>query len=252
MTKVHQIEKSHLSDRADLELASYRAISPTALLGLVLGFASFAALGHPVLWALPPVAMVVNLLALRRIDHHPTEFTGRNLALAGLMLSLTLGAAAPTRYLTHLEGSRMMARRAIQTWFSRTRSHQLPQALEMMRQPNARMPEDEVDSYYGDEPEGQRAIRALGGDPVVQAVEALGDGARLRYVGTESQQSSPNTEWIKMRFDVVDGDSDNSPLFKLRCALERNAKGSKHEYDWQLKRVEFVEAIPAGVKLPSR
>jgi hypothetical protein len=72
-------------DAADY--ASYRALSPAAVVACVLGLGSLTAFLDWWLLVLPLCGLVLGIVALRRIAARSDELTGRSLALAGVWLS---------------------------------------------------------------------------------------------------------------------------------------------------------------------
>ena len=64
-------------DRVEADLAEYRAVSATAIVGLLLGIASVSAFGHPIFWVVPILAVLINGAALRRIAHESPRLVGR-------------------------------------------------------------------------------------------------------------------------------------------------------------------------------
>src|SRR5688500_10904316 len=93
-------DQPHVSSLDETALASYQGVSIMAVLALLLGVASALALVHPFLWVVPPVAVVLSILAIRAIDAPDSNLTGRRLAIAGLALALLFGLWAPSRVLT--------------------------------------------------------------------------------------------------------------------------------------------------------
>jgi hypothetical protein len=78
---------------ADYE--QYRALSTSAVAGLIVGLLSCVAILGWTLVAIPAIGVLVSLYALVRTGRHRDELTGERLALAGLLLSLGFGIAGP-------------------------------------------------------------------------------------------------------------------------------------------------------------
>ncbi len=74
----------------DEDVQPYRAVSKSAVLSLVIGLLSFAALLFPVLLALPAVGIVVGVVALAKVRRYPNELSGRPAAVLGLLLGGSL------------------------------------------------------------------------------------------------------------------------------------------------------------------
>lgn len=72
----------------DIQL--YRALSKSAVLCLLLGLLSFAALMAPMLLVLPVTGVFVGLLSLSQLRRYPAELSGRAVAVIGLTLNCLL------------------------------------------------------------------------------------------------------------------------------------------------------------------
>jgi hypothetical protein len=68
----------------------YAAISPMAVVGLVLGILGIAALLAPPLVAMPAIGFILSLIALRRIRRSEGVLAGRGFAVAGIVIGLGL------------------------------------------------------------------------------------------------------------------------------------------------------------------
>src|SRR4051812_5224410 len=106
------IEASQSPDAEADSQVGYRRIDPWAQGGLLVGGLSLLALvGGAVTWLIPLFGVVVNLISIRRIARE-TSLAGRNVALAGLGLSIMFLIAAPAR---HLAAQVLLARSARHT-----------------------------------------------------------------------------------------------------------------------------------------
>ena len=72
------------------EIPAYRAISPLAVLSLVLGLLSLLCFTDPSFLVVAALAVTAGLLADRKIQRMPDVLTGRRLAQAGVALGLLL------------------------------------------------------------------------------------------------------------------------------------------------------------------
>lgn len=80
----------------DYVIPAYRAISPTAVVALLLGLLSVASFVEPTFFVAAALAIVVGLAAERTIRRMPEVYTGRGLAQAGVALGMVFGLAAGT------------------------------------------------------------------------------------------------------------------------------------------------------------
>jgi hypothetical protein len=80
-----------LLDPVQHEQPRYRALSSLAVASLALGALAPLTVFHRAFAVLPAAGALLALWSLRRIRQAPEELTGRNLALAGLWVSVALG-----------------------------------------------------------------------------------------------------------------------------------------------------------------
>jgi hypothetical protein len=78
------------------EFPAYRAISPQAVLSLVLGFVSLFSFMHPFFLSFAVAAIALGVYADRRIQRMSDVLTGRGLAQLGIALGLIFGLASLT------------------------------------------------------------------------------------------------------------------------------------------------------------
>lgn len=81
----------------DEGVLAYRALSPVAVVSLVLGLLSFAAFFSFAMLVVPALGVLAGLYAWARIRRYPQELTGAGLAKAGIGLSLLLAAVGAGR-----------------------------------------------------------------------------------------------------------------------------------------------------------
>src|SRR5262249_18850197 len=72
--------------------ASYRALSTAAVAALVLGALSVLAMLDWSLAVIPLAAVILGVVALRKIRRQPQEYTGRGIAIVGIALGILFGA----------------------------------------------------------------------------------------------------------------------------------------------------------------
>jgi hypothetical protein len=96
--------ESHASTADEYE--HYRALSTSAVAGLIVGLLAPLAVLDWTLVAIPLIGIVVSALSLVKIRRHQDELTGTGFARAGLVLSLLFAVFGPARltydYVTEL------------------------------------------------------------------------------------------------------------------------------------------------------
>jgi hypothetical protein len=89
-------EASHASAIDNNEIPTYRAISPQAVLSLICGVLAVLSFAHWVFLISAAAAIVLGILADRKIVRFSDVLTGRGIAQAGVALGLTFGLASIT------------------------------------------------------------------------------------------------------------------------------------------------------------
>ncbi len=236
-------------DPREAELNEYRAVSASAILGLILALVSLAAFGHPVLWCLPVVAAIVNLLALARIASQAPRLLGRSIALLGLSLSLAIGAAAPTHHWASNLRIRHEAQHVVRTWLDDVRQHRLEAAVELMLEPYRRLlPTDDPISFYRDEPRALAALRELAERPLINAIAALGMDSQVRYLETSAYQKTLHKERVVSLWAVTYKAEGNLKTILVRASVERDLHGRPGKDSWWITKVDMVTKPPAWLQ----
>jgi len=243
-------QKSNPRNPAD-DIVEYRAISATAIVGIVLAVVSVITFAHPVFWIVPVVAVVVCLVALWQIARHAPELIGRRAAIIGLALSIVLGIAAPTRHFILVVRSRFEARQLALFWLNAVRQHDLKQAVEFMRDVSVQKlsgEEDEVIEREG--PMGPRARGPLPITQVVRAIEELGESAEIRYIDVEEQTASSSNEKIVSLWEVSAQHDGKPKSMRVRLWVDRNARAPRSVREWRVASAQFVDKAPEWLSPP--
>jgi hypothetical protein len=223
------------SDQNELEeLPNYRPLSVAAVVGLVLGLLSLVALLHPVLWLLPPLAVVVNLYALSGIDQSGTR-TGRGLAVAGLAVALLAGAAAPARVYSYEYLQRRDARQIAEQWFDSLRNGQPQVAHQLTLSPDVRAHGDqEIWSLYQQSESQRKNLRDYVASPVVRTLLELGPKAQVRYYDNEMAQTDGRIDLVKDVYAVTYEDQGKPKSFFIQMELMRALKPETGPVEWRV------------------
>jgi hypothetical protein len=232
--------ETHVSSLDEKPLAGYRGVSLTAVIALVLGIASILALVHPLLWVVPPVAVVVALIAIRAIDAPDSNLTGRNLALVGLAIALVFGLWAPSRAITRQAKLFGQARVFADEWFELVRAGKLHEAHQLTLAPIERQkPGVSLEAAYGASAELEKMNKDFWKDtPLMREISSLKDQARYEYAGGEG--ISPKefvTEHIALNYVMHYTEGGNEFSIPIRIALDRSATMENHRYTWRVRGV---------------
>jgi hypothetical protein len=229
---------------AEHELAEYRSLSPHAVLGVVLGLLSIAALVDPMLWVLPVLGVAVSAVALWRIARDPQALAGRKLAWIGLGLSLVFAAAAPTDWFLYRELVRREAVAFARPWFQLFRQGQTYKAFLLTVEPQSRLPLDvslpelcRRASYLCAELDTYRK------DPVVKALEALGGATRVQLLRIDAQGAGSDRDFVRPVFQVTAGDGGRTLhiMLSMERLRLRGGEGLRLGHaEWRILRAEIV------------
>ncbi|NQT16432.1 MAG: hypothetical protein HQ582_26980, partial [Planctomycetes bacterium] len=192
-----EIRLSGLSDPQETDLDQYRAVSGSALAGLIVSLASPVALAHPFMWPVPVVGIVICVLALRHIAREAPALIGRKAALAGVAVAVLFAAAAISQWYTYGRLLDKEAQRFAAQWFDLLRQDQREKSFELTRHPRGRSPLDEnLPSHYLPGSDERDELNNYLQKPGVQALVALGDKARFRHYRTERRSHSRGGDLI--------------------------------------------------------
>lgn len=221
----------------------YQAVCPLAVVGLLVGVLSLGAVVWPGLWVVPAVGIVVSVLALRRIAQYAPALTGRNLALAGLILSVFCAAVAPA----HLYGYRWLIRREARkfttTWVDYLRNEEPVKAYQLAQDPRYRRPLAELVADSLIEESGHRAgLEEYVAKPVIRTLLALGNKAQVRYYETEGQYHGGENYTLYDTYAVTYEEEGEKKTFFISLALKRYPLPGNEEADWH------VSSIKGGVR----
>ncbi|MFZ5830420.1 MAG: DUF4190 domain-containing protein [Planctomycetota bacterium] len=150
---------------------SYRPLSGTAVVGLLLGLASpLAFLGQP-LWCLPPAAVCLSIFALRRIYYYRPTLGGRSAALAGLLLGIVFTVAVPVEHFSYLAMIRGEAVRFFTGWLALLHEGKYERAHQLTLPPPERRPSDTaLDDHYPPGSHRRTQLDQFLAEPAVRAM----------------------------------------------------------------------------------
>lgn len=161
-------------------VSEYRSVSGMAVLSLVLGVVSLAALITSSLLVLPLLGVIFAALALWRISASEGRQVGRKVALLGLALSLAIGTCVYVRdaMLDHLVASEGVEWAL--DWCDLVRDGQIATAAELAVAPEIRQPfDDQLDAYYATDDEAKKRLEEFKKDEVIRQLVDAPEGSRI-------------------------------------------------------------------------
>jgi hypothetical protein len=223
----------------------YEAVEPLAIVALLLGLVSPAALAAPVLWLLPVLGLVAGTAALLRIRRAPGR-PGRALALVGLALaSFFLAAAIAATASTTWLLARQARPRADQ-FVEYLRQGSPEKALLLHMAPDYRHPDDEgLWTYYRRNEEARANLRKFVANPAIRMILALGERAEIRYFRIAGAGSDDDMGQVELWYTVTfTGDDGRKKTYLLSLLMERRATKDPELSPWRLR--DFVGGVDPG------
>lgn len=224
-------------DVAD-EIQDYRPLCGLAMVGLILAILSVAAYFGPALWALPFVAVIVNVLALRRIAAEAPRLGGRKAAVVGLVLALFLGSAAVAMHTTRVNLETSEAQFVIDRWFATLKSGDVPRAHQLMIDYQERKGEGDLAAYYQKDENLRKQVAAMRANPLYALVLDPAKQVTPYWESTLENNVTNYQQWTvelyKLKY-VEDG-QEKSTMVKV--TVQRRKPYSYRAHDWKVSSME--------------
>ena len=222
-----------LSESHEADLDEYHAVSGLAVGGLVVGLLSCVALVDPMGWLVPPVGILLCLLALWRIACNAPELIGRKAAVVGLVLSILFGGAGISHQLTYNWLLRRQARQFGTAWFDLLARQQPQMAHQMTLPPDERRPLDsDLWAMYRDAPSKRKSLKEFADDSSVRTLLALGEKAKVRYCKTVDMYGPPGAESLDQFYSVTYDEAGSKKTFFIVLILRRPPIKHKGYVNW--------------------
>lgn len=235
-----------LTELREAEIAEYHPLSKLAVAGLIFGLAAPAAIVDPTLWALPPLGAALNGLALWHVARNAPVLLGRRAALAGLMLSILFGTAAPTHWFGYRWMLRREARQFAEAWFELVRRGEPHKAYQLTIMPTYRQPLDEnLWSLYRESPHWRGELESYVSTDLIRGLLTLGQQARVRYYDTEAFRREQGQPIVYLWYAVTYDDAGEKKTFFVNLKLQR-VKLPNGRANWRLARTASG-GVPQGL-----
>ncbi len=235
-----------LTNHQDDQVDEYRALSSSAVIGLILGLLAPVAVVDPWLLAVPLSGILCNALALRQISRNAPTLLGRKAALAGLAFSIFFLTVAPTHRFVHRRLVRDEGRRFAAAWFEMLADGQPHKANQLTIHPQFRQPLDErLWDFYGEGPRWRAKLEGYVADPLIRTLLELGKDARVRYYKTSGQTHDAQLDEVAQIYAVTYDDAGGKKTFFVGVELQRHRLESG-QANWQVASAESG-VRPAGL-----
>lgn len=161
-------------------VSEYRSVSGMAVLSLVLGVVSLAALVTSTLLIVPLLGVIFAMLAIRKIAASEGRLVGRTVAILGLGLSLAIGAGVYVRDATVNSLIASQGEQWALEWCELVRDGELATAAELGVGPEVRQPfDDQLNAYYATDEEAIKRMEAFKNDAVIRELMDAPEGSRV-------------------------------------------------------------------------
>ena len=232
---VDSAPESPLGKFSEPEL-EYQSMERWAILGLVLGLLSAAAMIAPMLWLLPLMGVLVSAVALRRI-RLDSERSGRAAALLGLGLSVFFGVLPLARTATAWVILSDQARPVADQFFEFLRQDHPEKALMLHFTPDQRQPLDEsLWIFYRNDNDAKAQLVKFDHHPLMRTLLALGKNADIRYYKTHAVASDGPRAQVNYWYTVTYVDeTGKKTTFLVGVLLERKPTHDPGLNPWQIK-----------------
>lgn len=219
--------------------SDYRAVSISAVAGLLLGLASVSAFLHPLLWLIPLLAAGVCLFALAQLRRYAPGLTGRGAAVTGLSLALVFGIAAPIHAALHRAMIDREAKRVGLLWLADVRAGKLYEAHQMTVDPEVRLPvTDNLAASYRELPKAQADYENFEKSELIRELGSLPGSVQARFYKIETYFEAGNRLRVQAVFALYD--QQGQPLKQpfIRLGLHRMRNGATGETAWWVVPLE--------------
>lgn len=217
--------------------ADYRPLSLTALFAVLLGLASGLALVDPLLAIVPLAAIVLAVVALRRIASASGGLSGRRLAVSGLCLAALFLGWGLAKHFYHQAHVASQAREFADDWLwvlsagDLPRAFQLHVAREYRQDPHSIKPQP---SMIKSDPNLE--MTDFYDDPALKEFLAAGPDVRFRFEEVVRQTRDGLSNQVVLKY-TFDGDSGRVPLW---ITVRRTFGNSYRRADWELYSAQHV------------
>lgn len=212
------------------------SVSVLAVVGLGLGCCSLTAIFDSVLWLLPPLAIGVNLFALRLINRYWPGLVGRPIARAGLALAIVGGVAGPARVAARDWLLTTEATHFADFFFTLLRDDKPELAYQLTFERHENLPfGGALWSRYRASAERMDSLRRFVAEPAIRALLELGSGATVRHYRNEAHRRHEDQDVLVRLYAVTYRDESGAPrTFFVRLILTRK-RDAYGDYAWSVR-----------------
>lgn len=184
---------------------SYRALSASAIVTLLLGIASILALYHPAMWCIPAAALLTAVLALWATSATGPDLAGRPAVVWGLALALLFGSWAPAAYYLERRHLQTQAREFHECWLQLILQGERQDAFDWTLPADRRQaPPPQEQSVAGPSAAPPATADSYFRQGTPRVVAELAGRASWRFVCTLQVDKALRTSTIAQQFELTD------------------------------------------------
>jgi hypothetical protein len=216
----------------------YRTLSALAVLALAAGLLSAVAFVHPLLWALPIVAIGLAMGALWHIRQHPGEVTGRGAALAGIAAAVFFGCGALSHSFVREIWLVQRSRLAADQFFSLLVDQKTIEAHQLTLMPSARLPGgSDFDAAHASNPEAAEAFEKFQKGELIERLRRLDERSLPRFQRGRLADYDLRVEYTELEYLIPDGDIPS----RVRVIVEFARDPDTRQEQWRVAQITGVE-----------
>lgn len=224
------------SARVERDIVEYGRFSGWALAALLLGVLSATAIVAPLLWSIPVLALVISLIAMKKIKTSEGRLTGWRVALLGLLLAVFFGMAGPVhtasrRYLIETRAAHFAAK-----FMQLLQQHQPLEAFQLTRPAAARTPltPGQTDPYAKD-PAAKKAYGEFLDLALVKMLLDAGQQAKIDLLSATYYAGDDSRDLATVKYQIQtpekSGGVKSTALFMY---VERTLAYGSHTEQWRI------------------
>jgi hypothetical protein len=227
---------------AEDELGQYRAVSGSAVAGLLLALFSILTYVHPLMWLVAVAAIVLNAVALKRIAETSPAPIGRKAALTGLALSLIIAIGMPLQINANDRELRLESLKIAEEWFTALRDNRPELAHRLTKsattaETRAKPPLDEYKN-----PMQMDSLRKFSREPLIELLLKLGKRAHVRLFEHDASWEQQGAEGTRDYYVVTVGNGPDAVSFFMELGTTRTRELTTGKWQWQVTKDEFLHA----------
>lgn len=227
-----------LSTAAESDMVGYSAISQAAVAALLLGLASFFAIGNLLWLILPALAIFAAAVALVSIARSDGSVSGRWVALTGLALALLFASTAISRSVSRAWHLRSEARTIADNWLDLVRQGKLQSAHQWhLPAPQRQRASTSLAQFYEQNGAAREQLEGFFLAAPLNQIVAAPPAAALRYERVAEQLSLGASDRVALAYVLESLSQDGTESLEFVVVVERTKDKGDPAGQWQIAAV---------------